>query len=223
MLSIADEATKPRRRRSAPGRVALSVTAERLFGEFGLDGVSMRQIILAAGQSNNSAIAHHFGSKEDLIDDICLRRAVELDLAQARRLAALPDPEKASVRELLSILFLPVAEIDGGRSLVFTKFLARLMLLPPEDHPLCRQSRKLSSAMTINRLLREKVSGIPTELFHVRYRLVVGMFLAAVIEYHRANREHDDRGAEAQAIVQDVLTIAATAMQAPLTTDEARV
>ena len=41
----------------------LLLAAERLFAEHGLAGVSLRQISIEAGSSNNSAIRYHFGSK----------------------------------------------------------------------------------------------------------------------------------------------------------------
>jgi AcrR family transcriptional regulator len=44
--------------------------AERLFAERGLEGVSMREIGVAAGNSNKSAVQYHFGSKEQLLQAI---------------------------------------------------------------------------------------------------------------------------------------------------------
>ncbi len=49
-------------------------TAERLFGENGYDATSLRQIIAAAGV-NLAAIHYHFGSKEELLDELILRKA----------------------------------------------------------------------------------------------------------------------------------------------------
>ncbi|HTS27601.1 MAG TPA: TetR/AcrR family transcriptional regulator [Bryobacteraceae bacterium] len=49
-------------------------TAERLFGENGYDATSLRQIIAAAGV-NLAAIHYHFGSKEELLDELVLRKA----------------------------------------------------------------------------------------------------------------------------------------------------
>ena len=39
------------------------VTAERLFAMNGVEGVSLREIQAAAGQSNSSVITYHFGSQ----------------------------------------------------------------------------------------------------------------------------------------------------------------
>src|SRR3546814_12753028 len=87
-----DSAKAPAKRargRPNEGRQRLLDTAERLFGEHGVDAISVRQITLAAGQSNNSAVAHHFGSKEDLLLAIFKNRSLEVDSAvrstEARR------------------------------------------------------------------------------------------------------------------------------------------
>lgn len=49
-------------------------TAERLFGEQGYDATSLRQIIAEAGV-NLAAIHYHFGSKQELLDELILRKA----------------------------------------------------------------------------------------------------------------------------------------------------
>jgi len=49
-------------------------TAERLFGEQGYGATSLRHIIAEAGV-NLAAIHYHFGSKEDLLDQLVMRKA----------------------------------------------------------------------------------------------------------------------------------------------------
>ena len=60
------ENTRPRRRHSTgeATRELLMVTAERLFAMNGVEGVSLREIQAAAGQSNSSVITYHFGSRQ---------------------------------------------------------------------------------------------------------------------------------------------------------------
>jgi AcrR family transcriptional regulator len=60
-------------------------TAERLFGEYGYAATSLRQIIAAAGV-NLAAIHYHFGSKEELLDDLVKRKVAPLN---AERMALL--------------------------------------------------------------------------------------------------------------------------------------
>src|ERR1700691_4369636 len=49
-------------------------TAERLFGDHGYAGTSLRQIIANAGV-NLAAIHYHFGNKEELLDHLVKRKA----------------------------------------------------------------------------------------------------------------------------------------------------
>jgi AcrR family transcriptional regulator len=59
--------------------------AERLFGEQGYAATSLRHIIAEAGV-NLAAIHYHFGSKEELLDQLVMRRAGPVN---AERLAIL--------------------------------------------------------------------------------------------------------------------------------------
>lgn len=96
--------TKPPNKRSGvapslpPGdlrlqtRVAVLDAAERLFAERGVDGVSVRDIITAAG-ANLGAVNYHFGSKNQLVMEVFARRLAPLNQARVARLDAL---EKAA-------------------------------------------------------------------------------------------------------------------------------
>jgi len=70
--------------------------AEELFGERGLDGVSIRDITRKASV-NLAAINYHFGSKEDLIAAVFERRVVPVNEA---RLAALDAVEKSAGKRI---------------------------------------------------------------------------------------------------------------------------
>jgi AcrR family transcriptional regulator len=102
------------------------VTAERLFAMNGVEGVSLREIQAAAGQSNSSVITYHFGSQAGLVrallefryQRINARRAELLQEARDRGVAG--DP-----RETVWIIVRPLIEsIDAGE--MFVPFLARV-------------------------------------------------------------------------------------------------
>lgn len=76
--------TRPRAAEST--RALLLRTAERLYAEHGLAQVSNRQVAQEAGQANNSAVAYHVGTKDDLVRAICRGHA---DAVHARTLAHL--------------------------------------------------------------------------------------------------------------------------------------
>ena len=66
--------------RTETTRGLLLDTAERLFAEHGIAAVSNRQVAEAASQSNNSAVAYHFGSRTDLIMAISRSHAEPMEL-----------------------------------------------------------------------------------------------------------------------------------------------
>src|SRR5262245_36716066 len=83
----------PRRRSAGDGgrstRERLLDSAERLFAERGIQGVSLRTINAAAKARNASAAHYHFQSKEGLIRAIVARRMDELSERRLERMKAL--------------------------------------------------------------------------------------------------------------------------------------
>src|SRR3546814_9549529 len=108
-------------------------TAERLFAEHGIDGVSIARITAEAGQRNASALQYHFGTRTDLIREIFARR---MAVVNARRLELLagPDalPRTAALRRIAEALVLPFAEpVDGGPDgTAYVRFTAQVYATP---------------------------------------------------------------------------------------------
>jgi len=103
----------------------LAVTAERLFAEHGINGVSLRQIAAEAGSANNSAVHYHFGSKHALIAAIFGHRLPQI-MSERRLLATRCDPD--DVRSRFEAQFLPVltmAEANDNRYVSFVEQLQR--------------------------------------------------------------------------------------------------
>jgi AcrR family transcriptional regulator len=114
-------------------RESLVVTAERLFAERGIDGVSIRQITLEAGVANNSAVTYHFESKAGLIRAIFEYRVPYL--AERRRLLWAQAPA-GDLRAGVEAYFLPVAELAEFEDSHYMSFLEQLSLHRSADHPL---------------------------------------------------------------------------------------
>ncbi|AWV07322.1 TetR/AcrR family transcriptional regulator [Marilutibacter maris] len=74
--------------------------AEELFAQFGFTGTSLRQVTSRAAV-NIAAVNYHFGSKENLVNEVFRRR---MDDMSARRLAALNAAIEQSPGELEPIL-----------------------------------------------------------------------------------------------------------------------
>jgi len=110
-------------------RVALStkeqiiLAAERLFGEQGLDNVSLRQIGAAAGTAHNSAVQYHFGTKEQLVRAIFEYRVPEID---ARRELRIAERRPDDLRGWLECAVLPILEQAEREGTHYQTFVAML-------------------------------------------------------------------------------------------------
>jgi AcrR family transcriptional regulator len=94
--------------RPAEGRLHLLEAAERLFATRGL-GVPNREIIVAAGQHNQSAITYHFASRAGLIDAVCERHETPIARHRQHLIARLPGPEDWTTRQLVEAYVYPLA------------------------------------------------------------------------------------------------------------------
>ena len=108
-----DQGTHPRRRRD-------------LFARHGFAGASLRQVT-AAANVNLAAVNYHFGSKDNLIEEVFRRRLDELN---ARRLAALKSRWPRTTRvwtDVLGAFIRPALELslDHGGGHAFMRVLAR--------------------------------------------------------------------------------------------------
>jgi AcrR family transcriptional regulator len=171
------EATTPARRRHASGaatRVLLLEAAERLFAIRGIDGVTLREIQVAAGQSNSSVITYHFGSKTGLVRALVAHRQSVLDAelhhgaTQLERVVAERASGIATARELVGLVVGPlVSSIRRGE--MYVPFLARL-----SEDPLARSEYwpphiddRMYSAET-EQLVGVLLSGLPERVRRAR-------------------------------------------------------
>lgn len=83
--------------------------AEELFAQHGIDAVSSRKIAEKAGNANHSAIAYHFGTREEFIAAL-LRRGNDRMAARRAELEAKLDDD-STVREALATRFVPWIEM----------------------------------------------------------------------------------------------------------------
>lgn len=86
------------------------VAAERLFAEHGIDAVSTRDIIDAAGV-NSGSIHYHFGTREQLIAVLVERRAGYLGVQRDRYLDELEASGDITIRSVVDVLVRPTAEL----------------------------------------------------------------------------------------------------------------
>src|SRR5690348_5809795 len=102
-------------------------TAERLIADQGYAATSLRHIIGEAGV-NLAAVHYHFGSKEDLLDELILRKAAAVNaerLAMLDRFQTEAGGQPVPVEKVLAAFFEPMTEA-GSRSPQFVKLMGRM-------------------------------------------------------------------------------------------------
>lgn len=87
--------------------------ARRLFAERGVDGVTVRDIAMAAGQRNHGAVSYHFGSKETLVREIIRDGAILIDERRNATLDALEAKGgPSSISEVVDVLLYTATAMD---------------------------------------------------------------------------------------------------------------
>jgi len=201
-------------------RLRMILVAEKLFAEKGLDGVSLREIVQAAGQGNSNAVQYHFGSKEGLVFAIFAYRVAEMEGVRRQMLDnARRDGCLMNIPTLLDILFRPYLDlVDEAGNHNYASFMAAYLVRyrplgvkhagdTPEVY-----SHALSETV---QLLYKCVKGTPQPLFQNRLEIMHLMFFNVVCRWDNSSAEGSDR-IPLDVLVEDTINIAAAAFLSPL-------
>ncbi|WP_328394235.1 TetR family transcriptional regulator [Nocardia sp. NBC_00416] len=115
--------------RGEQARADILDAAEQLIAEAGVQ-VPLREIAIAAGQRNNSAVNYHFGDRRELIRAVIERRLEPMERERADMLAALAPDARHDVEALLRILVIPLTTVDSD---YYSRFLQSAARYLPTD------------------------------------------------------------------------------------------
>jgi AcrR family transcriptional regulator len=157
--------------------------AERLFGTHGVEAVSLRDIVRAAGHRNESAVQYHFGSKSKLVDAVVADRLRHIE---ARRIVMLQSIEAdgavRNVRRLMAAFVEPLADevltAAGGED--YVRFLAQAITRPGFDIVEHIAKLNLVGIVGITRHLRRLAPRTPIELQKMRERMAIVSIVTAM-------------------------------------------
>ena len=172
---------------SASERTLLKIilAAERLFGDKGIDAVSLRQINIEAGQKNSSATHYHFGNKKTLINAIYDYRMASVN---RRRLALLEAADlDGNLRLLVEAMVYPIVdEIDaseGGPH--YIRFLSQMIGNPSVDLNALWSSKHGSALNIILNKMETLMSDMPADILAQRFGLGVAQIFHALADRER--------------------------------------
>jgi AcrR family transcriptional regulator len=207
-------------------RLQLILAAEKLFAESGIDGVSLRQINIEAGQKNSSAAHYHFGSKGALILSIYQQRMAHVN---ARRLATLDILQTAgnehSVRHIVGAIVHPIVEeIDAdasGRN--YIRFMAQAIGHPQLDLvALWRQEHTGGLARAL-KLLQTALPQVPEPIFGQRFGLAFEQIVHSLADREKLRQaEQNSFEIDSALFVNNLIDCIAGAMAAPISPETQR-
>jgi len=204
-------------------RHQLILAAEKLFAESGIDGVSLRQINVAAGQKNSSAAHYHFGSKESLILSIYQNRMKHVN---ERRLAALERLQKASrqpcVRDLVGVVVYPIVEeIDADQSgRNYIRFMAQAIGHPQLDLMELQRQENRGGLVKALQLMRKALPKVPDPIFGQRFGLAFEQIVHSLADREKlrgSSATHFE--IDAALFVSNLVDCISGAMAAPVSTE----
>ncbi len=180
--------------------------AERLIAERGIQ-VPLRDIAVAAGQRNNSAVNYHFRNRQDLIDAIVRRRLEPMEQERAQMVEALDDDARDDVRAWLRIMVLPLTTVGSP---YYARFLqaASLHLRADVDE---------SQGSVWPQVLERLAHAIPTDDRHARTRRVKAIattMFALLAERERSAQAGSDAGS-----AEEIIAMLAAVLTAPMPAD----
>jgi AcrR family transcriptional regulator len=207
-------ASSSRKRSDASAPAKLIDTAVKLYGQHGIDGISLRQIGKAAGSANNYAIQYHFGSAAGLIRAILEKHIPQLEAMRERMLVQAEQQNRLSdMRTLVDILYRPLIDhVDEQGERSYARFILALDNAPAGVSHIGPLNHLMTASDHALRLLYTTIPDVPPALVRERLRLITIMFLSSIF-----NRNPPFEGDEMdEALIDNVLAMATTALVAPV-------
>ncbi len=208
-------------------RERLLLTAERLMGERGINGVSLREITRKAGQKNASALHYHFGSRDGLIEAIFEKRMRVIDINRMKLLDEMEREGRLNdVRCVAEAVTRPPAELLDAPNWSgnYIKFLTEMFLSTDTNIDDFVRDRLDGGLRRSFEILKTLLPEIPESVLRQRFIIMMraGTFALADIDAHRKRMEAEGRPFDIQRAVETLIDMWVGGISAPLRETETR-
>ena len=193
--------------------------AEKLIAERGMENISIRNIVAAAGQKNESALQYHFRSLTGLLNAIHAQRSQQVQDKRADALqhilAKNPEP---TLRELCYLMVQPTFEL--ARSSVDSRHYVKAfghLLAIGDASPLDRVSSQGGggpAGQQIGQLLRRTLTHLDEDDY--RRRMEAAIMLCAASMYHQARQKNAFRGNQSDVFLHSLIDALVGLLSAPV-------
>ncbi len=209
------------RARSEATQSALMQAAEKLIAENGIENVSIRDIVSAAGQKNESALQYHFRSFSGLIEAIHEKRSAETQALRAQLIESLLESTtKPKIRQLCELMVRPSFDLASTR-VEYRRYIRAFgyELVLTEDSALTRVTHHGgggASGHQLARLLKAALPQLDTKAYQRRMESAIRLCSASM--YHQARQKSAFRGEQAELFFHSLIDALVGLLGAPEST-----
>jgi AcrR family transcriptional regulator len=188
--------------------------AEALYGLHGIDGVSLRQISVAAGTGNNYAVQYHFSDAAGLIRAILTKRMPEIELRMAQLLAkAKAAGRLGDTRALVEVVFRPLIEhVNSRGERAHARFVLAVLSSASGERHAAGLLNMMPIADHVFGLINTANPEIPPRFLLERQRLITIMVLTSIFN-RQAPYNQDEFDSD---LIDNALDMASAALTAPI-------
>jgi AcrR family transcriptional regulator len=197
--------------RGEQARIALVASAERLFAERGIEGVSLRDVSALAGQRNHNAAQYHFGDRLGLVAAVYETRMRVVEDRRREMLDGVADDDLAG---LVAAVVVPLAEVVADSSGWYARFQARLRWEPTAWEALQRVATGGSFA-TAMRKLNRALGDEPRAIRHSRLDQLMTLVIGTLAGWEGA-RDRNLPRLSAQALQAELISTGVAVLTAPV-------
>lgn len=211
--------TDSRRARSEATKNAIMRAAEKLTAKSGVENLSIKEIVSAAGQKNESALQYHFKNLSSLLSAIHKERALQIQAERAARLTAVLERSPApALRQLCTLMVEPTFQLARA-DVEFRRYVKAFghQLAITDASPLKVVSTKGgggASGQQIGDLLRQALPHL--EESDYRRRMEAAIMLCSASMYHQARQQNSFRGPQSDLFLHSLIDALVGLLSAPV-------
>lgn len=186
-----------RRSRSEVTRRALMRAAEKLIADRGIENVSVRDIVSAAKQKNESALQYHFQNLQGLIRAIHATRDDEVQAKRAELLRQLSKTGSSpSLREICKAMVGPAFQLAQSKPDFrrYVKAFGHEITLTAKSAVVLVSRNRGSTSTEVGTLLRTALSHLDDAAYRTRLDGALRFISASM--FHQARQKSAFRGRE---------------------------
>lgn len=193
------------------------LVGEVLFAEHGINGASMREIAMKAGQRNHYAVQYHFGSRDGLVQAIFDYRMHQMEPARRQMLEqAEADGLLRDARTLLDIILLPQLDLEDAEGKhSYASFLSQYLLRSRSTQFGDFGSELPPHLARVLDLFRERIIYLPAPVAQRRLVNCCLMFLNILVS-HRGHGDTADLGEPFELALEDTMEMIVSGLCMPL-------